>query len=134
MARESDRSSITFTQHFWSAFDRFVAHILVRLRVLLATLVASPSTELVPVVQVAPRLLVLRAQSSGRERFAAGILCCVFGVCLALSEAGVRFLADIIGRCKARRCLQHGGGFSVEVLRRVREAKRVIPVYGHPLH
>ena len=119
---------ITFTQHFWLLLTGSLPTP-GQLRVLDATLVAIAEHGLVPSVQVA-RMTLAAAPEALQGAVAAGILGCG-SVVLGSSEAAGRFLAEISARSKGAVSL---AGAAVEVLREYREAKRVIPGYGHPLH
>lgn len=99
-------------------------------RVLNATLVAIAEHGLVPSVQ-ASRMTLAASPDAMQGAVAAGILGCGSVILGASEDAGRLFLRiDALAREKALSLADA----AAQGVRELREAKRAIPGYGHPLH
>ena len=97
--------------------------------VLNATLVAIAEHGLVPSVQ-ASRMTYAAAPDALQGAVAAGILGCG-SVILGASETAGRLFADVAARVDAGEALDD---VAADVIRALKEGRKSIPGYGHPLH
>jgi citrate synthase len=116
---------ITFTDHLWLLVTGNLPSAAQR-RVVDAALVAIAEHGLVPSV-AASRITLAAAPEALQGAVAAGILGCG-SVILGAAEAAARFYAGIVARSGALNEAVRAG------LLELREARRAIPGYGHPLH
>jgi citrate synthase len=118
---------ISFTDHIWLLVAGRLPTDAQR-QILDATLVAIAEHGLVPSV-VAGRMTLAAAPEALQGAVAAGLLGCG-SVILGAAESAARLCADIVQRA--------AGGSPDEatrsILTEMRDARRPIPGYGHPLH
>ena len=119
--------TISFTDHVWLMITGDFPRAPQR-QILDATLVAIAEHGLVPSV-VASRMTLAAAPEALQGAVAAGILGCG-SVILGAAEQAARFFADIVGRSAAGTIDSTARAALVEL----REARRAVPGYGHPLH
>lgn len=118
---------ITFTDHLWLLVAGSLPSVVQR-RVLDAALVAIAEHGLVPSV-AASRITLAAAPEALQGAVAAGILGCG-SVILGSAEAAARFFTSIAARNKSAAL----NGAALAGLMELKEAKRAVPGYGHPLH
>ena len=118
---------VTFTDHVWLLVAGSLPSPEQR-RILDAALVAIAEHGLVPSV-AAGRMTLAAAPEALQGAVAAGILGCG-SVILGSAESAARFLAGIVAGNGTRDIASAVHAALVEV----REAKRAVPGYGHPLH
>jgi citrate synthase len=121
---------VSFTDHVWLLITGQLPTPPQR-AVLDATLVAIAEHGLVPSVQ-ASRMTLAAAPEALQGAVAAGILGCG-SVILGAAESAGHLLADVLARREST------PGTSLEeaathAVRELREARRPVPGYGHPLH
>jgi citrate synthase len=97
--------------------------------VLDATLVAIAEHGFVPSVQ-ASRMTFAAAPDALQGAVAAGILGCG-SVILGASETAGRLFAEVAARVDAGEALD---AVALDTIRRLKDERRSIPGYGHPLH
>ena len=119
--------SVSFTDHIWLLVTGELPNADQR-AVLDATLVAIAEHGLVPSVQ-ASRMTYAAAPDALQGAVAAGILGCG-SVILGAAEAAGHLLVGVLARQGAA-SLDDAAAL---VVRELREAKRPVPGYGHPLH
>lgn len=118
---------ITFTEHTWLMITGEFPTASQR-QILDATLVAIAEHGLVPSV-VASRMTLAAAPEALQGAVAAGILGCG-SVILGAAEQAARLFADIVARSAPGTVDSVARTALVEL----REARRAVPGYGHPLH
>ncbi len=118
---------VTFTDHLWLLVTGQLPSEPQR-RVLDAALVAIAEHGLVPSV-VASRMTLAAAPESLQGAVAAGLLGCG-SVILGAAEAAARLFADIAARSQGAAVEQAAQAALAEL----RDARRAVPGFGHPLH
>jgi citrate synthase len=118
---------VSFSDHVWLLITGQLPTAAQR-AVLDATLVAISEHGLVPSVQVS-RMTLAAAPEALQGAVAAGILGCG-SVILGAADAAGLLLADVLAAA-ASSTLDQAAAAAV---RRLREARRPVPGYGHPLH
>ena len=118
---------ITFTDHLWLLVTGTLPNATQR-RVVDAALVAIAEHGLVPSV-AASRITLAAAPEALQGAVAAGILGCG-SVILGSAEAAARFFTGIVARTASGPV----DGAARAALSELRETRRAIPGYGHPLH
>jgi citrate synthase len=118
---------ISFTEHVWLMITGEFPSAAQR-QILDATLVAIAEHGLVPSV-VASRMTLAAAPEALQGAVAAGILGCG-SVILGAAEQAARFFVDVVGRSSASSIDSAARAALVEL----REGRRAVPGYGHPLH
>lgn len=119
---------ISFTEHVWLLVTGELPSEAQR-RVLDAALVAIAEHGLVPSVQ-ASRMTLAAAPEALQGAVAAGLLGCGSVILGAAEDAG-RLLHEVVERATSNVSMREAAS---QIVREFRDAQRIIPGYGHPLH
>jgi citrate synthase len=119
---------ISFTEHVWLLITGELPSEAQR-RVFDAALVAIAEHGLVPSVQ-ASRMTLAAAPEALQGAVAAGLLGCGSVILGAAEDAG-HLLQEVVTRAASSTPMREAAS---EIVREYRNAKRVVPGYGHPLH